>query len=88
MDLALSGKCALVTGASMGIGRASAVALAKEGVKLAVAARRRNLLEEIAPAGHDGKLYPFLGQSDGGGAADAHARARDERAFAGDAEVH
>jgi 3-oxoacyl-[acyl-carrier protein] reductase len=47
MDLAIKGKCALVTGASMGIGRAAAVALAKEGVKLAVAARRRNLLEEL-----------------------------------------
>ena len=47
MDLGLKGKCALVTGASMGIGRASAVALAKEGVKLAVAARRGNLLEEL-----------------------------------------
>ena len=47
MDLGISGKCALVTGASMGIGRAISVALAKEGVKLAVAARRRNLLEEL-----------------------------------------
>jgi 3-oxoacyl-[acyl-carrier protein] reductase len=47
MDLAIKGKCALITGASMGIGRAAAVALAKEGVKLAVAARRRNLLEEL-----------------------------------------
>jgi 3-oxoacyl-[acyl-carrier protein] reductase len=47
MDLGIAGKCALVTGASMGIGRATAVALAKEGVKLAVAARRRNLLEEL-----------------------------------------
>ena len=47
MDLGISGKCALVTGASMGIGRAIAVALAAEGVKLAVAARRRNLLEEL-----------------------------------------
>src|SRR3954470_11806143 len=47
MELALKGKCALITGASMGIGRASAVALAKEGVKLAVAARRRNLLEDL-----------------------------------------
>ena len=47
MELGLKGKCALVTGASMGIGRAAAVALAREGVKLAVAARRRNLLEDL-----------------------------------------
>jgi len=47
VDFGIAGKCALVTGASMGIGRAAAVALAKEGVKLAVAARRRNLLEEL-----------------------------------------
>ena len=48
MDLQLKGKTALVTGASMGIGRAIARALAAEGVKICVAARRRNLLEELA----------------------------------------
>ncbi len=48
MDLGIAGKCALVTGASMGIGRAIAVALSKEGVKLAVVARRRDLLEQLA----------------------------------------
>ena len=47
MELGIAGKCGLVTGASMGIGRAIALAFAKEGVKLAVAARRRNLLEEL-----------------------------------------
>ena len=47
MDLELRGRTGLVTGASMGIGRAIAAALAKEGVRLAVMARRRKLLEEL-----------------------------------------
>lgn len=48
MDLQLKGKTALVTGASMGIGRAIARGLAAEGVRLCVVARRRNLLEELS----------------------------------------
>jgi 3-oxoacyl-[acyl-carrier protein] reductase len=48
MDLQLTGRTALVTGASMGIGRAIAKGLAAEGVKVAIAARRRNLLDELA----------------------------------------
>ena len=55
MDLQLRDKTALVTGASMGIGRAIAKGLAAEGATIAIAARRRNLLdalaEEIAAAG-------------------------------------
>ena len=47
MDLGIKGKCALVTGASMGIGRSIALSLAKEGVRLAVVARRANLLEDL-----------------------------------------
>jgi 3-oxoacyl-[acyl-carrier protein] reductase len=48
MDLQLNGKTALVTGASSGIGRGIALALGAEGVRLAIAARRRSLLEELA----------------------------------------
>jgi len=47
MDLELAGRTALVTGASMGIGRGIASALAAEGVTLSIAARRANLLDEV-----------------------------------------
>lgn len=47
MNLDLEGRTALVTGASMGIGRGIALALAAEGVRLAVVARRRELLEKL-----------------------------------------
>jgi 3-oxoacyl-[acyl-carrier protein] reductase len=47
MDLGIAGKTALVTGASAGIGRGIALALAAEGVRLAVTARRRDRLEAL-----------------------------------------
>lgn len=50
MDLRLTGKVALVTGASRGLGRAIAFLLAAEGCKVALLARRRELLDEVAQA--------------------------------------
>src|SRR5712672_4676436 len=48
MDLQMNGKTALVTGASAGIGKAIAFALAQEGVDVAICARRRGPLEAAA----------------------------------------
>lgn len=48
MDLGLHGKTALVTGGSRGIGRATAIALAAEGARVAIAARERATLDEAA----------------------------------------
>ena len=48
MNLQLQGRAALVTGASSGIGRAIALELGREGVRLAITGRRRENLEEVA----------------------------------------
>ena len=48
MDLKLQGKTALVTGGSEGIGKGIAWALAKEGVDVAICARRKEPLEAAA----------------------------------------
>jgi NAD(P)-dependent dehydrogenase (short-subunit alcohol dehydrogenase family) len=48
MDLGLNGKRALVTGGSMGIGRAVALALAAEGCRVAIAARGKEALAQAA----------------------------------------
>lgn len=77
MDLQLSGRRALVTGSSFGIGRGIALVLAREGAEVIVhgrnAGRAGEVAEEIRQAG--GKAHVALGDlaTDEGGAAVAAA---------------
>ena len=48
MDLALNGKVALITGASQGIGKSCALALAKEKCNLVICSRTQKALEETS----------------------------------------
>jgi 3-oxoacyl-[acyl-carrier protein] reductase len=66
MDLELTGKVAIVTGGSRGLGLASATALAAEGCRVAICARGEATLMESAAAlqraaGADDRVLPIVG---------------------------
>jgi NAD(P)-dependent dehydrogenase (short-subunit alcohol dehydrogenase family) len=48
LDLGLTGKVAIVTGGSVGLGRAAAMRLAREGARVSICARRKEVLERTA----------------------------------------
>lgn len=50
MELGLKGKVAVVTGGSEGVGKATVLRLAQEGAKVALCARRDDLLQQTASA--------------------------------------
>jgi 3-oxoacyl-[acyl-carrier protein] reductase len=58
VDLGIQGRVALVLGASRGIGRGIAAALAGEGARVGIASRTAEALEEAASA-MDGEVRPF-----------------------------
>ena len=60
MDLGLRGKCAVVTGASKGIGRAIALGLAREGANVAMFTRGEDALREAEQqlSAHSVKVGP------------------------------
>jgi 3-oxoacyl-[acyl-carrier protein] reductase len=62
MDLGIAGKVALVTAASKGLGKASAVALAGEGVRVAICARGQEALRatEAEIRGRGGEVYALV----------------------------
>jgi 3-oxoacyl-[acyl-carrier protein] reductase len=59
LDLGLESRVALVMGASRGIGRGIASALAREGARVAIASRSQESLDEAAAA-IDGDVTPFV----------------------------
>ena len=65
MDLQLTGRTALVTGASAGIGAGISQVLAREGMRLVITARRREPLEQLAAQiAASGALTPIVVSGD------------------------
>jgi len=65
MGKLLSGKTAIITGASSGIGRATALTLAQAGAAVVIQARRKELLDQLASeiANHDGEALAVAGDA-------------------------
>jgi NADP-dependent 3-hydroxy acid dehydrogenase YdfG len=80
MSAPLTGTVALITGASSGIGEATAMALAREGARVAIAARRGDRLEALSARISQGGGAPLVLETDV--TDDRQARAAVERTLA------
>jgi 3-oxoacyl-[acyl-carrier protein] reductase len=63
VDLGLTGKVAWVLGGSSGLGRGGAESLAREGARVAISARRADVLEKVASeidASSEGRCIPVV----------------------------
>jgi hypothetical protein len=90
MSTKLEGKTVLVTGASAGIGRASALALARAGAKIIATGRRKSELESLKQeiAGNGGSAEIIAGDlNDAGFAADLAGSARGAEIFLNNAGI-
>ena len=56
----MTDKVIWITGASSGIGKALAIKFAKEGWKVAISARRENLLKEISKSQNNIDYFPLV----------------------------
>jgi len=88
LDLGLKGKVAIITGGSDGLGRASAEKLAAEGVKVAIAARRKDHLEGVAEEIRkttDGQVFAFAADVSHAAECEAYVKAVTDKW--GDADI-
>ncbi|KAL6867040.1 non-ribosomal peptide synthetase [Trichoderma novae-zelandiae] len=86
----LSGKVAIVTGASSGIGAAVAAALAKEGASVALAARRTDALEKIKSSitsGHNSTARVLIHKTDVADKAQVDALVRETEQSLGPVDI-
>ena len=74
MELELKSRTAVVTGASIGIGRAIAKGLAREGVRIVAVARRKDLLNQLAEEIGGDAILPLVQDVMAEDAADRIAR--------------
>jgi len=83
----LKDRIALVTGASSGIGEATALALAEQGAKVAIAARRKDRLDQLAAKLADLGAEPLVLVADLASEAEAQRIVKETEAYYGRLDI-